>query len=112
MGLFLEDYTPRITFTRPRVRPNMRQILADVADRYGVWTADLQGPSRRQCFVVPRHEFMYLAHKVHGYSLPHVGDFLDRDHTTILHGCEMHLCRQEPGYVPYKPRFHGRQVAA
>lgn len=112
MSVALDDYTPRLTFTRPRVRPNMRQIVADVADRYGVRVSDLQGPSRRQCYVVPRHEFMYLAHEIHGYSLPHVGDFLDRDHTTILHGCQMYLRRQEPGYVPYKPVPPRREKAA
>ena len=113
MGLFLEDYTPRIRFVRPKVRPNMRLLLAEVADRHDMDPGTVRDWSRKAHIVRARQEFMYLAHKVHGYSLPHIGQFLGgMDHTTVLHGWRMHLRRQEPGYVPYKPVPPRRKVAA
>lgn len=92
MGLLLEDYSPRIRFTP--TRSHLRAILRDVLASHNMDEATIRAKSRLRPIVRARQEFMYLAHKIHGYSLPHVGQFLGgMDHTTVLHGCRAHARR-------------------
>jgi RNA polymerase sigma factor (sigma-70 family) len=44
--------------------------------------------TRKAEIVLPRQYIVYLLRTCAGWSLPKIGKHLDRDHTTILHGCE------------------------
>ena len=64
-------------------------IAAMVADYYGLTEEDLVGKSRSRRIARPRQFVMYLAREETGASLPQIGRALgDRDHTTIMYGCE------------------------
>ncbi len=72
-------------------------VLADkVAIEYGVTVRALRGPSRLQCHTRPRQHLMALAHAA-GHSLPKIGAFLSRDHTTVLYGRDAHNSRLSTG---------------
>ena len=67
---------------------SIQSISVAVADYYGVTVDDIVGPSRRQKVARPRQLVMYLAREETDSSLPQIGKALgDRDHTTILYGC-------------------------
>ena len=71
-------------------RVTMHEIALEVCERYGVTLADLKGPRRLRLLSAARQEFMALAYELPHASLPVIGRFLDRDHTTILHGVRRH----------------------
>ena len=71
-----------------RRAPTADAILRGVADFYGVTTDDLTGTRRVQRIVVPRHVAMYIMREDGQMSLPQIGQTLNRDHTTVLHGVD------------------------
>lgn len=80
-SMIREDETPLVV--PGRIKP----VIRAVAKYYGVSLADLVS-CRRNCGVArPRHVAMYLAKELTRHSLPAIGRMLDRDHSTILHGC-------------------------
>lgn len=74
--------------TAHRRAPPAEAVLRAVADFYGVTTEDLTGKRRVQRIVVPRHVAMYIMREDGRLSLPQIGQVLNRDHTTVLHGVE------------------------
>jgi len=68
---------------------NITYIQQIVADHYNLTIADLNGRKRTQNIVFPRQIAMYLCRKLlEDQSLPSIGAaFGDRDHTTVMHGC-------------------------
>lgn len=77
----------------PKARLTMRQVIADVAEKHGVTVAQLQGSSRERSLSYARQEAMYEARRITQKSLPLIGQYLNRDHTTILHGVRAHAAR-------------------
>jgi chromosomal replication initiator protein len=64
-------------------------ISAAVADYYGLTVDEITGPGRTRKVARPRQLVMYLAREETDSSLPQIGKALgDRDHTTILYGCD------------------------
>jgi hypothetical protein len=86
----------QLGFYRPRRQPTrfMRDILAEVCAEYGITPEEIKGPGRKRYHAVPRQEFMLRCHET-GRSLPEIGRFLGRDHTTVLHGCRVARERRE-----------------
>lgn len=71
----------------------MSKTAQQIAERYGITLADLKSPSRLKRIVHARHEFMAECAAV-GRSTPQIGEFLDRDHSTVIHGVRAHKKRQ------------------
>jgi chromosomal replication initiator protein len=72
-----------------RQKRTIDQVIEVVADHYGVSIDELKGPNRHQRLAVPRQVAMYLAREEASASLPQIGNVLgNRDHTTVLYGCE------------------------
>ena len=47
--------------------------------------ADILGRDRRPLIAAARHEAIWRVRRVTGWSLPRLGRFFKRDHTTVLH---------------------------
>lgn len=77
---------------RPRSgRTTLRIINDEVAEEYGLNSADLLTKGRK-CDEISHARFaaFYRAHKA-GFSLGMIGNFYcGRDHTTVLHGIRRH----------------------
>jgi hypothetical protein len=82
-AMLREDETPLVV---PR---QIKPVIRSVAKYYGVSLTDLLScrRSRSRSVARPRHVAMYLAKKLTRHSLPAIGRMLDRDHSTIMHGC-------------------------
>lgn len=80
----LETLFPRIAAKR---------ILAEAADKHGVTVEDVLGPARPHRLTLARQEAMYRLRLDMRWSLPRIGSFMNRDHSTVLHGIEQHRAR-------------------
>jgi hypothetical protein len=61
------------------------EIIEAVAYRFEVSPADVAGYSRQARYVRPRFAVAYLS-RMAGHSLNAIGQALNRDHTSIIHG--------------------------
>ena len=68
----------------------MLAIARSVAARRRVRFDDMMSRSRYLPFARARQEAMYLMVAEKRWSLPRIGMFFGRDHTTILHGARAH----------------------
>jgi chromosomal replication initiator protein len=67
----------------------VEEIIAATSASFGVSTADLCGPSRKQPLARARQVAMYLCRELTDLSLPKIGrEFGGRDHTTVLHALD------------------------
>lgn len=65
----------------------LQEILVAVCTYYGVSAHDVKSERRTFGIVLPRQIIAWLGKSLTLRSLPEVGRFLNRDHTTILHAC-------------------------
>lgn len=65
-------------------------IVAGVARKHLVSVKDVFGPSRYKEHVAARHEAFWEIKAQLLWSLPQIGRFFRRDHTTVLHGIRKH----------------------
>lgn len=79
----------------PTVAPQANQatlqhVVAAVTKYYNVKLADLQSRRRFKSITEPRQICMYLAKKHTRFSLAEIGGYFGgRDHTTVIHSCEV-----------------------
>jgi len=62
-----------------------QHIVRKVARFFNLKTEDIMGTSRRSEIVRPRQIAIYLMRKESNFSYPTIGDFLKKDHSTIMH---------------------------
>ena len=72
-------------FTPQEIKVEMRDVLRAVASRYGLGAELLRGAGRMREVVVPRQIAMYLIRDLTSHSLPEIGTFFGRDHSTVMH---------------------------
>ena len=70
---------------RPTLESEIHAIAEQTAREYFVSLDELRGPSRRRNLVVPRWVAMKRIYE-RGFSITRIGRYLNRDHTTIVHG--------------------------
>ncbi len=103
---FEEPFKYEMPYSSPHVRlkliplavPTMKDIAQDVANRHGIAVDDLMGQSRAYMYSHPRQEAFYLCRQVMRrgeprYSLPQIGRFFDRDHSSVHWGVAQHAKR-------------------
>ncbi len=70
----------------PGLNPTPQLILEEVASFTGVAADRITGPSKAKDISNARQVFIYLLTEMTDMSLPSIGRFLNRDHTTVLYG--------------------------
>jgi chromosomal replication initiator protein len=68
--------------------PTLTEIVRVVAAQFDVPVATLRSRSRSQAAVLPRQCAMYLARELTDASQQAIGEFFDRDHSTVVHACQ------------------------
>jgi chromosomal replication initiator protein len=64
----------------------LEMILHVSAEFFGVPVSELTGRNRSARIALPRQIIMYLMREEIGASFPQIGQALNRDHTTVMHG--------------------------
>jgi hypothetical protein len=67
---------------------SVREIQEAVASDFSVPLSLLNSPARQQAVAWPRQYAMLLAREITGHSLPNIGRFFNRDHSTVIHGID------------------------
>jgi chromosomal replication initiation ATPase DnaA len=70
-------------------QPSVTRVMDVVAERYGITRAALLGPGRTQPATTARQVAMRLVRELTGKSYPEIGRAFQRDHTTVIHACEV-----------------------
>lgn len=70
----------------PGLNPTPQLILEEVASFTGVGADRIIGPSKAKDISNARQVLIYLLTEMTDMSLPAIGRFLNRDHTTVLYG--------------------------
>ncbi len=65
-------------------RLNSTIITSSVADFYDINPTSLKGKKRNRDILIPRQIAMFLIRELTDKSLEEIGDFFDRDHSTVL----------------------------
>jgi hypothetical protein len=76
---------PRPPETPFQYQTPAREALQAVSTRTCVPIADILGRNRRPPIAAARHEAVWRVRQATGWSLPRLGRFFKRDHTTVLH---------------------------
>lgn len=72
---------------------SMKDILTRSAAVHSVEPREILGESRCKAIAHIRQEVMWLLKQEDRWSLPQIGQFLNRDHTSVLHGVRAHQAR-------------------
>ncbi|MCL2030105.1 MAG: chromosomal replication initiator protein DnaA [Oscillospiraceae bacterium] len=72
----------------PGLRPTPDYVLGKVCEYYRADKSDVLGKGRQARLVQVRQVGMYIVRKMTDISLQGVGDFFNRDHSTVLYGVE------------------------
>ena len=67
-------------------RGRLTKLLEATAQHTKIPVIDITGQSRLATTVHARHLLCYLARQHTNCSLPHIGDFIGRDHSSVAHG--------------------------
>ncbi|WP_272976577.1 chromosomal replication initiator protein DnaA [Deinococcus geothermalis] len=67
------------------VKVEMGEVLRAVATHFGLAPEVIRGSGRAREVVVPRQVAMYLIRELTDHSLPEIGQFFGRDHSTVMH---------------------------
>ncbi|MBR4203907.1 MAG: chromosomal replication initiator protein DnaA [Clostridia bacterium] len=82
MEMVLRTVPEYIHNTEP-VSDTVRRIIKITADRYGVKVEDVLGKERKKNIQTARNVSMFVVRSVTNASLPQIGAYFDRDHSTI-----------------------------
>lgn len=77
------------SFSKPQKNVSIKNMVAKVAQFYGIDEDSIYEKTRRREVVRPRQVIMYLLREDFSISYPTIGIKLGgRDHTTVIHSCE------------------------
>ena len=72
-------------FAPQEVKVEMLDVVQQVAAHYGTTPELVRGSGRAREVVVPRQVAQYLIRELTDHSLPEIGQFFGRDHSTVMH---------------------------
>ena len=106
---------PPAARSAPPAGPRMAEVLEAVARAADLAPEQLLGPGHNRSTARPRQLVMYLLRTLcAGASLPTIGYFLGRDHTTVLYGCRKAetLLQRDAAFQALHARARGALAAA
>ena len=86
-----------------RITPEL--IIQEIGKQYGVEPDDIISKKRSRDIALPRQIAMYLCRDMTHLSTTNIGKaFGDRDHTTVMHGCDKILNEMKNNFA-FKKRI-------
>jgi chromosomal replication initiation ATPase DnaA len=79
--------------TRARIAGRLANISEQFAREFRLDSGDLKSRSREQHVAFTRQLAMYLCRKITGAPFENIGEHFNRDHSTIIHACQLIECR-------------------
>ncbi|ADY25180.1 Chromosomal replication initiator protein dnaA [Deinococcus proteolyticus MRP] len=72
-------------FAPQELQVEMSEVVRAAAQLFEVTTEQIRGTGRARDIVVPRQIAMYLIRELTPHSLPEIGQYFGRDHSTVMH---------------------------
>nr|WP_261664904.1 chromosomal replication initiator protein DnaA [Deinococcus sp. Marseille-Q6407] len=72
-------------FAPQELQVEMPEVVRAAAQLFDVSTEQIRGSGRARDIVVPRQISMYLIREMTAHSLPEIGQYFGRDHSTVMH---------------------------
>ncbi len=93
MEIIIEDGSESAPIT-------LNSLLKVVCKRFDCTKTEILSHRKNAAIAYKRHVLYYLAHKYTDASLPKIGKFMNRDHTSIIHGYKKveRVFAQDPGF--------------
>ncbi len=86
---FARDSLSQLMATQEARRVTPELIIQEISKQYGVEPEDIISKKRSRDIALPRQIAMYLCRDMTQLSTTNIGKaFGDRDHTTVMHGCD------------------------
>ena len=86
---FARDSLSQLMATQEARRVTPDLIIQEISKQYGVEPEDIISKKRSRDIALPRQIAMYLCRDMTQLSTTNIGKaFGDRDHTTVMHGCD------------------------
>ena len=76
-------------FTHPNEKkiPTIEDIIAYIAQYYGISVTDIKGTRKTSNIAVPRQVAMYVCREITGEVYGTIGSHFGKDHSTVLYAC-------------------------
>lgn len=71
------------------MKTNLKEIITTISNYYDISIDDIKSKKRNSDIVKARHLYFYLSRKMTNIVLNKIGDMVNRDHSTVLHGYNM-----------------------
>ncbi len=84
----VETVIEEVKSINPGLNPTPDIILQIVSNFYSIPIDQIHANKRSKDTVRPRQIAMYLIRKLTNNSLPEIGRYFGRDHTTVMHACD------------------------
>jgi chromosomal replication initiator protein len=75
------------------VTPGVAEIQSAVCRYFNIGVIEMASHRRARAVSRPRQVAMYLCRELTPLSLPAIGRRFDRDHTTVMHACNIVVAR-------------------
>ncbi len=79
-----------MTATRRQCGPQARRTAEQIAVLHGLTLSEINDPAAKRRYARTRQHVMHALMATGRYSSTSVGRFLNRDHSTVLHGVRAH----------------------
>lgn len=71
------------------MKTNLKEIITTISNYYDIPIDDIKSKKRNSDIVKARHVYFYLSKKLTNNILYKIGNIVNRDHSTVLHGYNM-----------------------
>ncbi len=109
-GLSKGDRIEALYKNQIRTSGEVDSILKSVCHAFGVDEDDIKGRSRRQEISDARHCFIFLTRMHTGMTLMKLGEYLRRNHATILHSLKVFEQIESVDKTCRKKRMHAEEL--
>jgi hypothetical protein len=89
-----------------------RSLVAVVAGKYGVRPQDIRGPRRSSKLIQARFEaYLSVVDQCPEWSYTDIGQFFNKDHTTIVSAVKKHGAHKQPAPSPTGEDHNGSKIS-
>ncbi len=92
--------TPGLERSQATPKEKQENLIIQVCEMYDITLEALTGKTRLRQVVEARYILFYILHKIQGKTSVYVSNLFNRNHATVLHGCNTIA-----GFIEFDKKF-------